>query len=186
MPFGAGVQGADFTNTTYAALSMLYGDGFAKQFGGPSGNDPDWFLLTIYGTTATGALLSSSVTFYLADYRKLSGQPDYIISQWTPLNLSSLAGATCLYFNLTSTDVGLYGLNTPAYFAIDNISYAIDGIWALRRRRLGNLRQVAGRQHPRQQRRRGRLRRQRRFGHLRHEHRRDRRDHHFGRHPHAR
>ena len=131
LPFGARIQGADVTNTTYAALSMLYGDGFAKQFGGSSGNDPDWFLLTIYGTTATGAVLSSNVTFYLADYRKLNGTPDYIVSQWTPLGLSSLAGATCLYFNLTSSDNGLYGLNTPAYFAINDISYAIDGAWGV-------------------------------------------------------
>jgi hypothetical protein len=37
------VTGAYFTNTTYAALSMLSGDSFAKKFGGASGDDPDWF-----------------------------------------------------------------------------------------------------------------------------------------------
>ena len=34
------------TNTTYAALSMLLGDSFAKKFGGDSGNDPDFFTET--------------------------------------------------------------------------------------------------------------------------------------------
>ncbi len=129
LPFGARIQSALVTNTTYAALSMLYGDQFAKQFG--TGADPyDWFALTVYGTNANGALLANSVTFYLADYRQLNGTPDYIVSQWTSSDLSSLAGATCLYFNLTSSDVGEFGMNTPAYFAINDIHYAIDGAWS--------------------------------------------------------
>ena len=60
------VQGAWITNTTYAALSMLNGDGFAKKFGGDSGNDADWFLLSISGTNSAQ---SNRVDFYLADYR---------------------------------------------------------------------------------------------------------------------
>lgn len=47
------VLGAWFTNSTYAALSMQNGDGFAKQFGGASGSDADWFMLTITGLTAS-------------------------------------------------------------------------------------------------------------------------------------
>ena len=42
------------TNTTYAALSMLLGDSFAKKFGGDSGNDPDYFILRIEGLDASG------------------------------------------------------------------------------------------------------------------------------------
>ena len=53
LPFGARIQNANVTNTTYAALSMLNGDEFAKKFGGASGNDPDWFALSVYGTDAT-------------------------------------------------------------------------------------------------------------------------------------
>ena len=124
LPFGACIQGTEVANTTYAALSMLYGDSFAAQFAAG-----DWFALTVYGTNANNVLLANSVTFYLADYRQVNGTPDYIISQWTPLNLSSLAGATCLYFNLTSSDSGENGMNTPAYFAVNDIHYAIDGVW---------------------------------------------------------
>lgn len=119
LPTDACIQSAMVTNTTYAALSMLQGDGFAKKFGGTSGNDPDWFKLTVYGTDATGNVLSSDVNLYLADYR---GASDYIVDQWTLLDLSPLADAHRLYFNLTSSDVGDYGMNTPGYFAIDNIS----------------------------------------------------------------
>ena len=43
------MSGAYFTNTTYTALSMLNGDGFAKQFGGASGTDADWYNITIEG-----------------------------------------------------------------------------------------------------------------------------------------
>ncbi len=124
LPANAQIQGAYVTNTTYAVLSMLYGDSFAKQFAAG-----DWFALTVYGTNANNVLLANSVTFYLADYRQLNGTPDYIIGQWTPLNLSSLAGATCLYFNLTSSDNSGPWMNTPAYFAINDIHYAIDGVW---------------------------------------------------------
>ena len=56
------------TNTTYAALSMRDGDSFAKKFGGPSGNDPDYFRLTITGKDSGGSTIGS-VEFYLADYR---------------------------------------------------------------------------------------------------------------------
>jgi hypothetical protein len=42
------VKGFYVTNTTYAYLSMLEGDGIAKAFGGDNGTDEDWFLLTIY------------------------------------------------------------------------------------------------------------------------------------------
>ncbi len=141
LPSGTHIQNAYVTNTTYAALSMLNGDGpggFAKKFGCTwndttkswvDTNSPDWFELTVFGTDATGNVLRNNagdplaVDFYLADYRNLNSTPDYVISQWTFLDLSPLANASRLYFNLTSSDVGECGMNTPGSFAIDNISY---------------------------------------------------------------
>jgi len=122
LPVGYYVQSAYVTNTTYAALSMLNGDSFAKKFGGPSGNDPDWFKLSVYGTDASGTPLGNSVELYLADYRFSNNAQDYIVSEWTLLDLSPLSGARRLYFNLSSSDVGLWGMNTPGYFAIDNLT----------------------------------------------------------------
>lgn len=121
LPVGPQIASMYVTNTTYAALSMLQGDSFAKVFGGPTGDDPDWFKLSVFGTDAAGNALSDSVEFYLADYRFEDNSLDYIISDWTFLDLSSLSGATALHFNLSSSDVGLFGLNTPAYFAVDDI-----------------------------------------------------------------
>ncbi len=43
IPGGMQVQSAMFTNTTYAGLSMLYGDQYAKQFG-----PTDWFCAHDY------------------------------------------------------------------------------------------------------------------------------------------
>lgn len=121
LPDGFEIASAALTNATYAALSMLAGDGFAKEFGGDSGNDEDYFLLSIFGIDAEGQALETSVEFYLADYRFSDNSMDYIVDEWVDVDLSSLSNAASLHFNLTSSDVGDYGMNTPAYFAIDNI-----------------------------------------------------------------
>jgi len=110
------------TNDTYAAISMRDGDGFAKKFGGTSGNDPDFFLLTIQGRDAVGAVLGN-VDFYLADYRFANNSFDYIVSQGAPVDLSGLPAATRqLTFTLASSDVGPFGINTPTYFTLDNLT----------------------------------------------------------------
>ncbi|REK17487.1 MAG: DUF4465 domain-containing protein [Planctomycetota bacterium] len=105
----------DVTNTTYAALSMLNGDAFAKQFGGPSGHDPDEFVLTITGNNGAG-----SIDVHLADYRFADNQLDYVLGTWLTVDISDLQDATELTFDLTTTDVGTFGPNTPLYFALDN------------------------------------------------------------------
>lgn len=127
------VAGGYFTNTTYAALSMLQGDAFSKKFGGDSGNDADWFKLTITGLDALGAA-TGSVDFYLADYRFSDNSADYIVKDWTFVDLSSLGAVSSLSFALTSSDTGAWGMNTPAYFALDNLGVTAvpePGTWAL-------------------------------------------------------
>jgi hypothetical protein len=120
LPGGTRPDSISITNTTYAALSMLYGDGFAKRFGGPTGNDPDFFLLQIQGRDNNNNI-TGTVPFYLADYRFADNNLDYIVSHWTSVDLSSLPDSTtALSFVLTSSDIGQFGMNTPAYFALDN------------------------------------------------------------------
>ncbi|MCC7183338.1 MAG: DUF4465 domain-containing protein [Rhodocyclaceae bacterium] len=114
------VGGAYFTNTTYAALSMRDGDGFAKKFGGASGNDPDYFKLTISGFD--GAQDKGQVDFFLADFRFDDHGQDYIVKDWTFVDLSALGQVSRLSFQLTSSDSGPWGMNTPAYFAMDNLT----------------------------------------------------------------
>lgn len=118
---GNPVAGMYITNSTYAYLSMKDGDAFSKRFGGATGNDPDYFLLTIKAYYK-GALSADSVAVYLADYRFSDNSRDYILNQWKWADLSPLGPADSLSFSLSSSDVGLFGMNTPAYFCMDHIS----------------------------------------------------------------
>jgi len=116
-------QSLSITNTTYAALSMLNGDAFAKQFGGATGNDPDYFKVDILSLDSSGNEVGS-IPFYLADYRFADNSLDFIIDAWTTVDVSSL-NATRLGFRFEGTDVGMFGLNTPSYLALDNVVVAV-------------------------------------------------------------
>lgn len=118
---GYTLAGAYFTNTTYAYLSMCDGDAFAKKFGGVSGDDEDWFLLTIKGIRSD-ATYTDPLDFYLADYRFVDNGQDYMVDDWTWVNLSGLGSVVGLEFALSSSDVGAWGMNTPAYFAMDDLT----------------------------------------------------------------
>lgn len=107
----------DVTNTTYAYQSMLTGDSVTHAFG-----PGDFFLLTIAGydgVNGTGNQLGE-VDFYLANFL---GSNAYIVNTWQTIDLTSLAGAASLRFGLASTDNDpVFGMNTPAYFAADNLT----------------------------------------------------------------
>ena len=117
---GGSVEGLYITNATYPFLSMKDGDSFAKKFGGVDGNDPDFLLLTIK-TKLDGQIGADSVNFYLADFRDADNNNDYIIDDWTFVDLSTLGNADELVFTMSGSDIGQFGLNTPTYFCIDNL-----------------------------------------------------------------
>lgn len=118
---GKEVSGFYITNGTYAALSMRDGDSFAKKFGGASGDEPDWFKLTVK-KWLNGVMADDSVEFYLADYRFVNNAQDYIVNTWQWVNLISLGNVDSLLFTLSSSDVGAFGMNTPSFFCIDNFA----------------------------------------------------------------
>lgn len=135
-------KGAYFTNTTWAALDMLNGGDFgSKKFGGPSGNDPDWFKLTLEGFA--GANSTGTLDFYLADFRAADNSQDYIVSDWRYLDFSPLGSVNRIEFSMSSSDVGAFGMNTPSYFAMDTIAVpepssllvALSGLGLLLRRK---------------------------------------------------
>ncbi|MFN7117056.1 MAG: DUF4465 domain-containing protein, partial [Saprospiraceae bacterium] len=109
------------TNNTYAYYSMRNGDQFSKRFGGETGNDPDFLRLTIY-KYLNGVRSADSVVFYLADYRFTNRAQDYIVRDWTFVNLSALGEADSLFFRMASSDVGEFGINTPTYFCLDDLT----------------------------------------------------------------
>jgi hypothetical protein len=114
------------TNSTYAYNSMRDGDAFAKKFGGVTGNDPDWFKLTIKRYVG-GQLYNDSIDYYLADFRDPNNANDYIVNDWQWVDLTPIAHADSLLFTLSSSDTGQFGMNTPAYFCIDN--FTINPVW---------------------------------------------------------
>ena len=103
------VEGAYFTNTTYAYLSMRDGDAFAKQFG-----LGDFFTLTVTGLDAFDGI-TNSVNISL-------GRDANLVDAWIWNDLMPLGEVYALEFSLSSSDVGAFGMNTPAYFAIDNLT----------------------------------------------------------------
>jgi hypothetical protein len=118
---GKPVTGFYVTNAAYSYISMRDGDQFAKKFGGTSGNDPDWFKLSVFGYY-NGNLVNDSVEFYLADYRFSNNTQDYRVNTWEWINLTTLGNLDSLIFSLSSSDVGQWGMNTPAFFCIDEFN----------------------------------------------------------------
>lgn len=124
-PFPVRVQGFYVNNTTFAALAMRDGDALAKKFGGATGDDPDWFRLTITGRNRDGDLVETAETFYLADFRFTNNALDYIVGEWTWVDLTALGPhVTTLHFALSSSDNDpLHGMNTPPFFAMDGLRF---------------------------------------------------------------
>jgi len=112
------------TNTTYTAITMRDGYLFAKKFGGTTGDDEDWFLLTITGRDEADQI-TGAVDFFLADFRFEDNAEDYIIDDWAEVDLSSLGTVKSIEFTFTSSDTGQFGINTPTYFALDTIYRAL-------------------------------------------------------------
>ena len=125
LPPGTEPDSVDVTNVTYAAIVMRDGDtvsNFTDRFGGPDGNEPDWFQLRVVGATSDDIEVGS-IEFYLADYRSPNDAEDFIIDEWTNLDLSLLANLDIakLAFRFDSSDRNEFGILTPAYVAIDNL-----------------------------------------------------------------
>ena len=120
-PFSGVVNGLYITNSTYAYLSMLDGDAFAKKFGGETGDDPDFFSVVFRGHS-DGVMSTDSVEFFLGDYRATDAADDFLVDEWTWVDLSGLGEVDSLSFSMRSSDVGEFGINTPLYFCVDDIT----------------------------------------------------------------
>lgn len=115
------VNGMYITNSTYAFLSMLEGDMIAKKFGGETGEDPDFFSVVFRGYQ-NGVLSTDSIEFFLGDYRADNSADDFLVDEWTWLDLSGFGEIDSLSFSMRSSDVGEFGINTPVYFCVDDIT----------------------------------------------------------------
>ena len=115
------VPGFYITNSSYAYNSMTGGDSFAKKF-----EKGDWFKLTITGYDADDEVTGTK-EYYLADLRDPAKA--YIINDWRYVDLSGLGKVAKIGFELSSSDTGAYGMNTPAYFCFDD--FGAEGVEVL-------------------------------------------------------
>jgi len=123
------VNGFYITNTTYAWKVVKNGNSFSRKFGDTTGTGsgasiaqgeyPDWFKVLVRGYRA-GTLLADSVEFYLADYRAAGTTNDYVVKNWQYVSCISLGQVDSIKFEMKSSDVGAFGINTPLFFAMDN------------------------------------------------------------------
>ena len=130
LPEAVQLQSVDITNTTYAGISMRDGDSFAKKFGGASGNDEDFFKLTLTGfeDVNLGGNSIGAIDVFLADYRFSDNSEDYILDSWNQFDLTNLGSARSIGLSFTTTDNGDFGANTPLFVALDNLSYSINSV----------------------------------------------------------
>lgn len=105
----------DICNTTYGYLCMRDGNTFASKL---TYDNKGYFRVTFTGVNAAGAE-TGKVEYYLADFRTASAPG--LAEGWHKIDLSALGSVHKVIINFEGSDVGEYGLNTPAYCAIDNI-----------------------------------------------------------------
>lgn len=97
---------------SYSYYSIEYGDAFSRAF-----TNGDRFTLTIHGVASDET--EKTVDVDLASY----SNGDLTINRgWKKVDLSPLGEVNELFFTMSSTDSGDYGMNTPAYFCIDKLS----------------------------------------------------------------
>ncbi len=113
---GDNLQGVYVSNSAYSFNGMANGDGYARAF-----KQDDWFKLTAVGFDANNTE-TARVDFYLADYRSTNSLDHYILDTWQWMDLRPLGKVAKVRFLLDGTDKGNYGLNTAAYFVMDDFN----------------------------------------------------------------
>ena len=81
-----------------------------------------YFCIKAYGYDAYGRATNhgNPVVFYFCDFRPSSSFVPYCTG-WSEWSLSDLGKVNKVRFDFEGSDVGEYGLNTPAYACLDNI-----------------------------------------------------------------
>ena len=109
-----GVMSMEITNSTYAYNSMKFGDAFAKTF---KAADKDSLILVI-STFMKGQKMESK-RVVLADFRYLDTTKNFLLDTWQKVNF--IQSNDSVTFEMVSSDNGTWGMNTPAFFAMDNL-----------------------------------------------------------------
>lgn len=105
------VVGAYFNLNSYTFYSVLYGDSYSRAF-----TDGDDLKLIVHGVDMEEN--EKIVEISLASFNNglLTAS-----TGWKYVDLSSLGEVEEIYFTMTSTDSGEWGMNTPGYFCLDKL-----------------------------------------------------------------
>lgn len=105
------VLGAYFNLNSYTYYAIEHGDGFSRAF-----DNGDRFSLIVHGVSPDDSEKTVDVTLASS----LNG--DLTVNRgWKYVDLSDLGVVNQIWFSMTSTDSGAYGMNTPAYFCMDKL-----------------------------------------------------------------
>ncbi|WP_252755788.1 DUF4465 domain-containing protein, partial [Phocaeicola vulgatus] len=90
-----------------------------------------WFKVVFVALDATGKPTGKEVEYYLANFDSSkdaeSGLANQIRTGWSQVDLSGLGDSVCtVAINFKGSDSSAYGLNTPAYVAIDDIDVTVN------------------------------------------------------------
>ena len=114
-------------NTTYGHLVMENGNAFTS---GSLSSQNGWFKVQFIGVNANN-VKTGTVDFYLANFDSslttISGLDNEIREGWQEVDLTGLGNnVSTVVINFVGSDTGNYGLNTPAYCALDNLSVSLN------------------------------------------------------------
>lgn len=112
---GDSLRGCYITNNAYALNSIVNGDSYSKKFA-----EGDYLKIVFTGTRADGT--TATAEYYLADFRSEKEADRYYLDTWQWADLRQLGKVTSVTFALEGSDTGSWGLNTPAYFCLDDFN----------------------------------------------------------------
>lgn len=101
------------TNSAWGYYGVKNGSAFNKAF-----TESDWCKLYIKGVR--NGVVTGTVEVYLANGTQ-------ILNAWKRVDLDPLGDAVdMIYFQMSSSDTGQWGMNNPAFFCIDRLAIDID------------------------------------------------------------
>lgn len=113
-------------NTTYTYLSMLNGNAYSSAL---NAENKGWFKVQFIAfdeADAKGKPIGYTEV-YLANFNKdLADGYEGIIDEWIEVDLSMLPECSVLVVNFVGSDTGDWGLNTPAFCALDNFVIEVE------------------------------------------------------------
>lgn len=113
-------------NTTYDYLVMKNGNSFCQPLEPNNG----WFKVIFMAMDKNNRPTGKKVEYYLANFdssrNQEAGLKDEIRTGWSKVDLSSLGNDVCtVAIDFEGSDSGEWGLNTPAYVAIDDLEITV-------------------------------------------------------------